>query len=164
VSVMTKRLYRSRKEKMIAGVAGGLAEYLDIDPVFVRIAFVCSIFFHGAGIIIYFVSALIIPKEELFGAEKPEEEKKNKEIDKLAEKAKRKSYREKIVGGVLIILGVIFLADNLLIDIDFENIFPLVLIAIGSWMVYNTFKKEKENELKNKNENENENENTDEVQ
>jgi len=157
---MTKRLYRSRKEKMIAGVAGGIAEYLELDPVFVRIAFVCLIFFHGAGIIIYFVSALIIPKEELFATEQPEDEKQNRVVEKQAEKAKRKSYMEKIVGAILIILGVIFLADNLLIDIDFENIFPLVLIAIGSWMVYNTFKKEKESELKNKIENEN----TDEVQ
>lgn len=160
---MTKRLYRSRKEKMIAGVAGGLAEYLDIDPVFVRIAFVCLVFFHGAGIIIYFVSALIIPKEELFGTIKPEEEV-NKEMDKLAAKARRKSYREKIVGAILIILGGIFLADNLLMDIDFENIFPLLLIAIGSWMVYNTFKKEKENELKIDSANKSENENLDEVQ
>lgn len=160
---MTKRLYRSRKEKMIAGVAGGLAEYLDIDPVFVRIAFVCLVFFHGAGIIIYFVSALIIPKEELFGTFKPEEEV-NKEMDKLAAKARRKSYREKIVGAILIILGGIFLADNLLMDIDFENIFPLLLIAIGSWMVYNTFKKEKENELKNDIPNKGENDNLNEVQ
>lgn len=159
---MTKRLYRSRKEKMIAGVAGGIAQYLDIDPVFVRIAFVCLIFLHGAGIIIYFVSALIIPKEELFEAERPEEEKQNREIEKQAEKAKRKSYREKIVGAILIILGVIFLADNLLVDIDFKNIFPLCLIAIGAWMVINTFKKEKESELKKKVQNENEN--VDEVQ
>ncbi len=155
---MTKRLYRSRKEKIIAGVAGGIAQYLEIDPVFLRIAFVCLIFFHGAGIIIYFVSALIIPKEELFLSEQPEEEKQNREIEKQVEKAKRKSYREKIVGAILIILGVIFLADNLLIDIDFENIFPLCLIALGAWMVYNTFKKDKENELKNKNANKNVNE------
>jgi len=146
---MTKRLYRSRKEKMVAGVAGGIAEYLELDPVFVRIAFVCLIFFHGAGIIIYFVSALIIPKEEIFGTEKTEEEQQNNEEVKLMEKAKRKVNREKIIGGILIVLGVIFLADNLFINIDFEDIFPLMLIGIGSWMVFNTFKKEKAKELTN---------------
>ncbi|MDP3147502.1 MAG: PspC domain-containing protein [Ignavibacteria bacterium] len=152
---MTKRLYRSRKEKMIAGVAGGIAQYLEIDPVFVRIAFVCLIFFHGAGIIIYFVSALIIPKEELFAAEQTVEEKQINEQERAAVKANRKASRDKYIGVILIILGAIFLADNLFIDINFENVFPLGLIGLGSWMVYNTFKKEKENELKNKNENEN---------
>ena len=150
---MTKRLYRSRKEKMVAGVAGGIAEYLELDPVFVRIAFVCLIFFHGAGIIIYFVSALIIPKEEIFGTEKTEEEQKNNEEVKSMEKAKRKANREKIIGGILIVLGVIFLADNLFINIDFEDIFPLMLIGIGSWMVFNTFKKEKAKELTNNDDN-----------
>ena len=140
---MTKRLYRSRKEKMIAGVAGGIAQYLEIDPVFVRIAFVCLIFFHGAGIIIYFVSAIIIPKEELTGVPQPVEEPEEKVKAKVVEKEKRKTQREKIFGGVLILLGVIFLVDNLLINITFENIFPIILICIGGWMVFNTFQKEK---------------------
>ncbi|MFA6597193.1 MAG: PspC domain-containing protein [Ignavibacteriaceae bacterium] len=141
---MTKRLYRSRTEKMIAGVAGGIAQYLDIDPVFVRIAFVALIFFNGAGIIIYFISAIIIPKEELTGTSQPVEEPEEKVKAKAVDKEKRKTQREKIFGGILILLGVIFLADNLLINITFENIFPIILICIGGWMVFNTFQKEKE--------------------
>jgi len=151
---MTKRLYRSRAEKMIAGVAGGIAQYLDIDPVFVRIAFVCLIFFNGAGIIIYFVSALIIPKEELSATTQAEVEKEEEQADAkevAREKVKKKSNREKIFGGILIILGVLFLADNLFIDITFENIFPIALIMLGSWLVFNTFKKEKELEARNEN-------------
>jgi len=147
---MTKRLYRSRTEKMVAGVAGGIAQYLDIDPVFVRIAFVTLIFFHGAGIIIYLISAIIIPKEDLVFGPKPiedTEEAAEKEKQKAAEKEKRKMSREKIFGGILVALGVIFLADNLFMEITFENIFPLVLIVIGGWMVFNTFKKEKANEV-----------------
>ncbi|MCK9212313.1 MAG: PspC domain-containing protein [Ignavibacteriaceae bacterium] len=141
---MTKRLYRSRTEKMIAGVAGGIAQYLDIDPVFVRIAFVCLVFFSGAGLIIYFVSAIIIPKEELVGTTQPAEEPEEKVKERSVEKAKRKAKREKIFGGILIVLGVIFLADNLFMNISFENIFPIVLIGVGFWMIFNTFKKEKE--------------------
>ena len=145
---MTKRLYRSRTEKMIAGVAGGFAQYLDIDPVFIRLAFVCLIFFHGAGIIIYFVSALIIPKEEIEWAEPTVEEKQINEQERIAKKVERKASRDKYIGVILIIFGVLFLADNLFIDVNFENVFPLGLIGIGSWMVFNTFKKEKEFEVK----------------
>jgi phage shock protein C len=141
---MTKRLYRSRTEKMIAGVAGGIAQYLDIDPVFVRIAFVSLIFFSGVGLIIYFVSAVIIPKEELTGTNQPVEEPEEKVKEKSVEKGKRKAKREKIFGGILIFLGVIFLADNLFINITFESTFPVILIGVGFWMIFNTFKKEKE--------------------
>jgi len=129
---------------MIAGVAGGVAQYLDIDPVFVRIAFVALIFFHGAGIIIYFVSAIIIPKEVLVGSPKSVEEPEEKVKAKLVEKEKRRTHREKIFGVILVAIGVIFLADNLFMDITFENIFPIALICIGGWMVFNTFQKEKE--------------------
>lgn len=141
---MTKRLYRSRTEKMIAGVAGGIAQYLDIDPVFIRIAFVTLIFFHGAGIIIYFISALIIPKEEIFGGPAPTEESEDKVKSMMVEKEKRKANREKIFGGILVVIGAIFLADNLFMNISFEDIFPVVLIGLGFWMIFNTFKKEKE--------------------
>jgi len=144
--VMTKRLYRSRTEKMIAGVCGGIAQYLEIDPVFVRIAFVALIFFSGVGLIIYFVSAVIIPKEEFTGDAKPVVEHEEIAKEKVMEKEKRKKKREKIFGGILIVLGVIFLADNLFINITFENIFPIILIGVGFWMIFNTFKKEKEYE------------------
>ncbi len=144
--VMTKRLYRSRTEKMIAGVCGGIAQYLEIDPVFVRIAFVALIFFSGVGLIIYFVSAVIIPKEEFTGDAKPVVEQEEIAKEKVMEKEKRKKKREKIFGGILIVLGVIFLADNLFINITFENIFPIILIGVGFWMIFNTFKKEKEYE------------------
>jgi len=59
-----KKLYRSRQERIIAGVAGGLGEYFSIDPVLVRIIFVALALVHGLGILIYIVFLLIIPNEE----------------------------------------------------------------------------------------------------
>lgn len=50
---MEKRLYRSKIDRKIAGVCGGLAEYFKIDPVFVRVAFVALIFANGAGLVAY---------------------------------------------------------------------------------------------------------------
>ncbi|MEI8216745.1 MAG: PspC domain-containing protein [Eubacteriales bacterium] len=64
---MEKRLYKSSTDKMISGVCGGIAEYLDVDPVLIRVVAVISIFFGGAGIIAYIVAAIIMPtREEAF--------------------------------------------------------------------------------------------------
>lgn len=59
---MTKRLYRSRKDVMICGVCGGIAEYFDIDPTIVRLIAVVMIFGWGSGLLAYLVGAIIIPK------------------------------------------------------------------------------------------------------
>jgi phage shock protein C len=60
---MADRLYRSERDRMIAGVCGGLAEHLDVDPTLVRIAFVALAFIHGVGIILYLVMAIVVPRE-----------------------------------------------------------------------------------------------------
>jgi phage shock protein PspC (stress-responsive transcriptional regulator) len=56
------QLTRSETDKRIAGVCGGLAEYFDIDPIIVRIAFVASIFFGGLGILLYIVLWIVMPR------------------------------------------------------------------------------------------------------
>ena len=61
---MDKKLYRSRRNKMLCGVCGGLGEYLGIDPTVVRLLVVLlSLSSVGMGVIIYFVAAFIIPEE-----------------------------------------------------------------------------------------------------
>jgi phage shock protein C len=57
-----KRLFRSREHRMVAGVSGGLGEYLGVDPTIVRLGFVVTAFFGGAGIIAYVVAWLIVPE------------------------------------------------------------------------------------------------------
>lgn len=57
-----RRLRRSTRDRMVAGVAGGLAEYIDVDPVFVRLAFVLgTIFGAGIGLLIYIVAWIVMP-------------------------------------------------------------------------------------------------------
>jgi phage shock protein PspC (stress-responsive transcriptional regulator) len=57
-----KRLKRSN-DKMIAGVCGGLANYFDIDPSLVRLAFALVAIFAGTGILAYLIMWIIVPKE-----------------------------------------------------------------------------------------------------
>ena len=59
---MTDRLYRSRDDRMIAGVAGGVAEMLDVDPSIVRIAWALLAFAGGIGFLVYIVMWIVVPE------------------------------------------------------------------------------------------------------
>ncbi len=63
MNIKDKRLYRSRSEKKIAGVCGGIAEYFGIDPTIVRLAWAVFACCGGVGIGAYIVAAIIIPEE-----------------------------------------------------------------------------------------------------
>jgi len=56
-----KRLYRSKKNKVIAGVCGGIGEYFNVDPVLIRLLWVLFAFAGGCGILAYILAWIIIP-------------------------------------------------------------------------------------------------------
>lgn len=58
-----KRLYRSRNDRMLGGVCGGVASYFNIDPTLVRILAVATLFMGGAGAAAYVVAWVIVPEE-----------------------------------------------------------------------------------------------------
>jgi phage shock protein C len=58
-----KRMYRSRKDRKIAGVCGGLAEYFGIDPVIPRIALLVLVLGAGVGLLAYIICWIVIPME-----------------------------------------------------------------------------------------------------
>ena len=58
---MEKKLYRSKTNKKIFGVCGGLAEYFDIDATIVRLVLVLAVLFAGVGVLAYLIAALIMP-------------------------------------------------------------------------------------------------------
>lgn len=66
-----RRFLRSRDDRVIAGVGGGLGRYFDIDPVIVRIAFAVSILFGGIGVIAYIAAALFVPADDGTGSPAP---------------------------------------------------------------------------------------------
>ena len=61
-STPPRRLYRSNANRMIAGVCGGIAEYLNVDPTLVRLGFVLLVFVNGVGILLYLVIAIVTPR------------------------------------------------------------------------------------------------------
>lgn len=62
-----KRLYKSDTDKMLCGVCGGLAEYLNIDPSVVRILWVILALCCGAGLLAYIIAAIILPHKSEIG-------------------------------------------------------------------------------------------------
>jgi phage shock protein PspC (stress-responsive transcriptional regulator) len=154
---MQKRLYRSRTDTMIGGVCGGLAKYLDIDPVIVRIAFVVLAMIDGAGVLAYIVMWLVVPLEPAEGVEAPaaaseatvktgakEIADKAKEvgqgIGQAAEKAAAEAGKNPdtgaiVAGIVLVAVGLFFLAKNLGIPmfgwVRPDVAWPAVLIVLG---------------------------------
>ena len=58
---MKKKLYRSTRDKKIAGVCGGIAEYLDVDSTIVRLIAIALVFGWGTGLLAYIIAAIIMP-------------------------------------------------------------------------------------------------------
>ena len=59
---MKKRLHRSNENKVVAGVCGGIAEYFDMDPTLIRLAWILFCALGGSGILAYIIAAIIIPR------------------------------------------------------------------------------------------------------
>ncbi len=119
-----RRLYRSRTDRMLGGVAGGLGDYFGVDPVLVRLAWV-ALAFAGIGIIAYIVAWIIVPEEP--AGYSPEAQ---------APPAARSPQRSDRAGGrivfgsVLIAIGSLLLLDWVFPDAD-RLIWPLAIIAAG---------------------------------
>ena len=92
---MKKKLYRSKKDKMIAGVCGGIAEYFDVDSTLVRLLTVIFVLLGGAGVVVYIIAWIIIPQ-------KPEQVSDDK-FDKREEpKEKIKKEAEEVVAEKIV--------------------------------------------------------------
>ena len=63
---MNKRLYKSNTDKMLDGVCGGIAEYFDLDPTVIRLAWVVFCAMGGCGILAYIIAAIVIPRNPVY--------------------------------------------------------------------------------------------------
>jgi phage shock protein PspC (stress-responsive transcriptional regulator) len=64
---VNRRLYRCQHDRILAGVASGVAEHFDLDPTLVRLLWIVSVFFGGFGLLLYIVMAIIVPLEPAGG-------------------------------------------------------------------------------------------------
>lgn len=62
---MKKKLYKSKSDKKLCGVCAGIAEYFDLDPTIIRLAWVVFTLLGGSGIIAYIIAAIVMPSDDI---------------------------------------------------------------------------------------------------
>jgi phage shock protein PspC (stress-responsive transcriptional regulator) len=153
---MDRRLYRHRTNRIIAGVCGGLGEYLGIDPTFVRIFFVLLAVGNGIGVLVYVLMWIIVPPEDARNISLRESARTG--ADEIAEHAHSigEDIRQVVhnptsrswmyIGAGLIIIGFFALLDSLpwrwLHWLNWNWFWPALLILAGIAMIVRYFRKE----------------------
>lgn len=134
---MQNQLVRSETDKKIFGVCGGLADYLNVDPVLVRLGFVLLTFASGVGLVAYVAMAVLLPSEISVGSSVswPPHGDSNGKAPTTSSLAERRDSGPRLVAGILIATGVFFLLQNLGLAIDLAFLGPLVLIGVGAWLL-----------------------------
>lgn len=117
-----RTLYRSKNDRIVSGVFGGLAEYFSVDPVLFRIIGVILFFARpGEFILMYIAAAIIIPEAKDAG--KAEDAKRNESSGRV------------FIGGVLVMLGIIFLLQKYISWFNWDYLWPFIIIGAGVYLL-----------------------------
>ena len=136
---VSKKIYRSETDKMLAGVAGGLGEYFEVDSTLIRIIFVLLTIFGGSGILIYIILWILVPSESYINSSSDDTIKANaqemkKKAKTFANEFSTENPHRGWFGAIIIVIGILFLTDNLGF-LRFSVVWPVVLIAIGAMLL-----------------------------
>lgn len=137
---MSGRLERSRTNRVISGVCGGIADYLDIDATFVRVVMVILAFPFGVGVLIYFVLLFLMPNPgEATPVVRPAVTDQTTPLDGASVPATPLviERRRNGLGLLLVAVGIVFMLGNIgaFRFVDWHYIWPLVLIAVGVYFI-----------------------------
>ena len=135
---MNKRLERIPGEAQLGGVCAGLADYFGIDRTLVRVLFVIGVFLpHFPAVIIYIILWIALPERRFDSSITQSTAFSNPYFAMNPYNPNKPASPDRsIIGGaVLIILGIIFLLDRYF-DIDFGDLWPFALIALGLWLIF----------------------------
>jgi phage shock protein C len=146
---MNRRLYRSQTESVIGGVAGGVAEYLDVDPAIVRVIWaLLAIITGGVFFLLYIVMWIVVPL-----APEGEEPTEGNPVapgaaapsgwnPQPARRARRRSGSGSWIFGLILIgLGLYFLAREYLPNVDFDRLWPLGLVLLGVVLLFGAIRR-----------------------
>jgi phage shock protein C len=154
---VNRRLYRSRTDSMIGGVAAGLADYLNADPALVRIVWaILVVVTGGAALIVYIVAWIVVPEapavtgESIAPAAEPTTDPLTGEVVAPIDQPATASASTRsgspgqagvVVGIGLVVVGVWFLLREYLPEIDWGLIWPLVLVGIGALVLVTSMRR-----------------------
>ncbi|RRB07467.1 PspC domain-containing protein [Larkinella rosea] len=130
---MTKRLERLRDEAKLGGVAAGLANYFNIDRTLVRVLFVAGFFLpHVPSLIIYIILWIVLPERVSAYSYSTYQSEPSTNLYTTMNSNERNGN---LVGGAILVgIGFLFLLDRWF-DINFGDMWPLILIGIGAWLI-----------------------------
>ncbi|MDD4319022.1 MAG: DUF2807 domain-containing protein [Candidatus Peribacteraceae bacterium] len=131
------RLYRDTDDRVLGGVCAGIANYAGIDPVIVRLLFALTIFFGGAGVILYIILWIIVPEAKTT-TEKMEMKQQRVTLSAIQERVKEKMPPEKTRNALRQILTVPFVIIRRVLEVlgrFLRAFFPLIARAVGFLMI-----------------------------
>lgn len=139
---MNRRLYRCRENRVLAGVAGGVAEFFDLDPTLLRVLWFISMFFGGVTLLLYVGLAIITPLEPI--AAGSEGDAARAVVPEGHRHVARGSGRwMTVLGAVLILFGSLAFVDRFLPTLEVERfVVPLGAILIGTLLVATAIRRE----------------------
>jgi len=145
------KLYRSKSNRMIAGVCGGLGAYLNIDPTFVRLLFILLLFGSQFGFILYLLLWILIPEEgKSYSFEEDSFGDRVRGMGEDVQHAVSRPHPQAglILGAGLILVGAVLLLEQLNIRwlywLDFDVFWPLLLIIGGVVLLLRQTRREEE--------------------
>jgi phage shock protein PspC (stress-responsive transcriptional regulator) len=136
------RLMRSETDRFFVGVCGGIAAYLGVDSVFVRLAFILLALASGIGVLLYLVLLFVMPSEATVDA--PQSKIVQDNIDRFGndvgsgvKRVRRHPQGPAIAAGLLILMGIYLLMDSfgLLSWLNGTVIVALAFIALGFYLI-----------------------------
>jgi phage shock protein C len=139
---VNRRLYRCRHNRLLAGVAAGVAEFLDLDPTLVRVLWFVSIFFGGISILLYVGLAIIVPLEPLSDDDVAHEATMAPEGHRHAKRGS--GWVTTFIGVVLVLFGTLAFVDALSPGWAAwaRYLWPLLLVGIGALLIARALRRE----------------------
>ncbi|MGB3713418.1 MAG: PspC domain-containing protein [Candidatus Promineifilaceae bacterium] len=136
------RLMRSETDRFFVGVCGGIAAYLGVDSVFVRLAFILLALASGIGVLLYLVLLLIMPSEATIDASPSKIVQDNidqfgNDVGSGVKRVRRHPQGPAIAAGLLILMGIYLLMDSfgLLSWLNGTVIVALAFIGLGIYLI-----------------------------
>lgn len=147
---MNKRtgLFRSRTDRIIGGVAGGIAASLNTDSSLIRVIFVLLAIFGGGGVLLYLILWIALPEDDLpyympSSGEKTEEGEDTPGREPTPVDYPHRRDGSLIAGIILIVIGGAFLTERFLPRLHFGDFWPIIIVLAGVIIIATGFTQKK---------------------